>query len=324
MGESAGEPFLAAYDNENDLRVKLLQDSLEFSAGGITGGKLEAEYFDAGGEGDQAGLLLSSTYSIKMLALYYAWMETHGAAVQCAGKTVQIWANAGIHANSPLTLRDPGTSADNLQLDFTGGYSLWRDATGAGGDNTRLWLDTPHAGEVVVGPRSGTSWLGQLRIRALNLRIETGGNRWLVIWGPTEPRIEPSADNYGYVGGASKAFRQMYSYNYGQASAREAKTNIEPVNKASCYSLLREMNFWKYNLKDDVDGEGGQKEGGEAVAMKEAPTYLGVIAEESPDIICDEEKKNINLYSFISLIGAAVQEIQGRLEAIEKQLAIGK
>ena len=331
MGESAGEPFLDAYDSENDLRVRLLQDSLEFSAGGITGGKLEAEYFGAGVEGeDRAGLLLSSTYSIKMQAFYYARMETYGAAVQCAGEIVQAWADRVIGLNAPeikvqdgvLRLRDPGTSISNIQLDFTGGYSLWRDATGAGGNDTRLWLDAPHAGEVVIGPRSSTSWLGRLRIRALNLRIETGSvGSALVIWGPTEPRIEPITDNYGYVGGVNKAFRQMYSYNYSQASAREAKTNIEPVNKASCYSQLREMNFWKYNLKDDVDGEGGQKEGGEAVAMKEAPTYLGVIAEESPDIICDKEKKNINLYSYISLIGAAVQEMQAKIEVLEKTIS---
>lgn len=101
LGESAGEPFLEAYDSANDLRVKLLQDSLEFSAGGITGGKLEAEYFGAGGEEDRAGLLLSSTYSIKMLAFYYAWMETHGAAVQCAGESVVMWADSVIGLGAP-------------------------------------------------------------------------------------------------------------------------------------------------------------------------------------------------------------------------------
>ena len=102
LGESAGSPFLEAYDSENDLRVKLLQDSLEFSAGGITGGKLEAEYFGAGVEGeDRAGLLLSSTYSIKMQAFYYAWMETYGAAVQCAGEIVQAWADRVIGLNAP-------------------------------------------------------------------------------------------------------------------------------------------------------------------------------------------------------------------------------
>ena len=101
MGESAGEPFLAAYDSANDLRVKLLQDSLEFSASGIIGGKLEAEYFGAGGEEGRAGLLLSSTYSIKMLAFYYAWMETYGAAVQCAGESVAAWADSSISLVAP-------------------------------------------------------------------------------------------------------------------------------------------------------------------------------------------------------------------------------
>ncbi len=356
LGESAGAPFLEAYDSGNKLRVKLLQDRLEFmDTLARRGGLLTAVRYTV--SGDVPMLLLEGTNHTYMgvspgiqSGLTSNNLVFGGVAGQMVGNlptaalmAVCMDANRGwrfstitvkeniviqtmlggkliIDVDEGVQLPNPGGSAGNKQLDFTGGYALYRDDAGAGGNSTRLWLDTPHAGEVVVGPRSGTSWLGQLRIKALTLRIETGSDsRWLEIWGPTEPRIEPSVNNYGYVGGASKAFKQMYSYNYNQASAREAKTNIEPVNKASCYSQLREMNFWKYNLKDDVDGEGGQKEGGEVVAMKEAPTYLGVIAEESPDIICDEEKKNINLYPYISLIGAAVQEIQARLEALESE-----
>jgi len=224
---------LEAYDSANDLRVKLLQDSLEFSAGGITGGKLEAEYFGAGGV-DQAGLLLSSTYSIKLQALYYAWMETYGAAVQCAGETVAMWADSGIYADSLLNLRDPAGSAINKQLDFTGGYALYRDAAGAGGDNTRLWINTPHAGEIIVGPRPSANWLGQLRIRALDTLIQTYTGRHIRIWGIGDPYIEPNGDGYGYVGSASKRFKAMWANSFNQTSEGRLKTNIAPADRVSC------------------------------------------------------------------------------------------
>src|SRR5690606_12751398 len=52
-------------------------------------------------------------------------------------------------------------------------YYLWADATGAGSDNSRLWLDGPNGGEVVIGPRSGASRFGQIRLRANNVVIDT-------------------------------------------------------------------------------------------------------------------------------------------------------
>lgn len=52
-------------------------------------------------------------------------------------------------------------------------YYLWADAAGAGSDSTRLWLDGPNGGEVVIGPRSSASRFGQVRLRANSVVIDT-------------------------------------------------------------------------------------------------------------------------------------------------------
>jgi len=81
-------------------------------------------------------------------------------------------------------------------------------------------------------------------------------------------------------------------------------------------------------IKAEAEAKAGGMEGvngAEGVAgSTEAPTtYIGIIADEAPDIVCDAEKKNINLYSYASLVAAAVQELQERLEALEAKLISG-
>jgi len=301
MGESAGEPFLEAYDSANDLRVKLLQDSLEFSAGGITGGKLEAEYFGAGGEEGRAGLLLSSTYSIKLQAFYYAWMETYGAAVQCAGESVAARADIGIYLDAPeikvldgfLRLRDPGTSTSNKQLDFTGGYSFYRDATGAGGNDTRLWLDTPNFGEVVIGPRSGSSYLGRLKIRAWDILLDG------------DPLLRPQlSGGKGFVGNSTYPFAQMHSYSFVQASSERIKTDIFDMDCKDAYNKVKDLKVRRYKYV----GKGKRE-------------HLGLISEESPYEILSEDGKGVDLYAYISMLAAAVQEMQAKIEVLEKTIS---
>ena len=302
LGESAGEPFLEAYDSENDLRVRLLQDSLEFSAGGITGGKLWAEYFGAGVEGeDRAGLLLSSTYSIKLQAFYYAWMETYGAAVQCAGEIVQAWADMGIYFYAPeikvrdgvLRLRDPGTSTHNRQLDFTGGYGLFRDATGAGGNDTRLWLDTPDFGEVVIGPRSSSSYLGRLRIRAWDILLDG------------DPLLRPQlSGGKGFVGSSTYPFAQMHSLSFVQASSERIKTDIFDMDCKDAYNKVKDLKVRRYKY-----------------VGKRKREHLGLISEESPYEILSEDGEGVDLYAYISMLAAAVQEMQAKIEVLEKTIS---
>src|SRR5690606_34551487 len=62
-------------------------------------------------------------------------------------------------------------SAANQLMDLQQGYRIFSDNTGAGSHNSRLWLDGPEGGEVVVGPRSGPP-LDQIRLRTNTTRIE--------------------------------------------------------------------------------------------------------------------------------------------------------
>lgn len=76
--------------------------------------------------------------------------------------------------NGILTL-DVGTSvveivgavgSSNSVLEFPEGYVLYADNVGSGSDNSRLWLDSPNGGEVVIGPRGASNTLGNFRVRA--------------------------------------------------------------------------------------------------------------------------------------------------------------
>jgi hypothetical protein len=87
----------------------------------------------------------------------------------------------GIVQVQRLQLRDPAGSDGNIQIDFTGDYSLWRDDDGAGSDDTRLWLVGPPGGEFIFGPRGGSSFLDQVRVKSRFTRFEgaiqiTGGS----------------------------------------------------------------------------------------------------------------------------------------------------
>ena len=66
-------------------------------------------------------------------------------------------------------------SASNKIIDLQQGYSIYSDNTGTGNSNSRLWIDTPDEGEVVIGPRASTLRLDVLRLRS-NLLWLDGGN----------------------------------------------------------------------------------------------------------------------------------------------------
>jgi hypothetical protein len=69
-------------------------------------------------------------------------------------------------------LHDPNGSNGNKQIDFTGGYSVWRDDAGAGSDDTRLWVNGPDHGEITFGPRGSASILDLFRVRSTMARFD--------------------------------------------------------------------------------------------------------------------------------------------------------
>jgi hypothetical protein len=59
----------------------------------------------------------------------------------------------------------PTPSSSCLHMSFNGDYAIYSDNAGAGGNNTRLWVSAPNDGEVLIGPRGGSDFLGQVRIK---------------------------------------------------------------------------------------------------------------------------------------------------------------
>lgn len=59
----------------------------------------------------------------------------------------------------------PTPSSSCLHMSFNGDYGIYSDNAGSGGNNTRLWISAPNDGEVLIGPRGGSDFLGQVRIK---------------------------------------------------------------------------------------------------------------------------------------------------------------
>lgn len=91
-------------------------------------------------------------------------------------------------------------------------------------------------------------------------------------------------------------------------SLTELKTNIKVVSTTNCYNMLKALKFKTYNLKSELE----KKE------PEEVSNFLGLMVEESPEIIKGKDGESINIINYISLIGAALQETQRRLETVEK------
>jgi hypothetical protein len=60
---------------------------------------------------------------------------------------------------------DPPEGTGSRVMLFNHAYAMYVDNAGAGGGNTRFWLDGPDLGEFVVGPRSSGSQFGSIRLR---------------------------------------------------------------------------------------------------------------------------------------------------------------
>jgi hypothetical protein len=63
-------------------------------------------------------------------------------------------------------------SSSTLLIDMPHGYSLYCDNAGSGTDNTRMWLNGPEEGEIVLGPRAGGNSLDRVRLRGDTIRCE--------------------------------------------------------------------------------------------------------------------------------------------------------
>lgn len=60
----------------------------------------------------------------------------------------------------------PATGSGSKAMAFNHSYAIWVDNVAAdGGAGSRMWIDTPDNGDVVIGPRGGSDFINQLRLR---------------------------------------------------------------------------------------------------------------------------------------------------------------
>lgn len=94
----------------------------------------------------------------------------------------------------------------------------------------------------------------------------------------------------------------FYVENIDLVSDRDRKVNIRD-KKPRALNKLKDMKFYSYNLKE-----------------KGSRVNMGVMADEAPKDILGSDGKSINLYSYISYIAKAVQELNGIVEEQAKEI----
>ena len=104
--------------------------------------------------------------------LYLTNSNAGGIVKIVSQSTVNIEAASGITVDSKITFPATAPSDANINIEFAEGYKIYTDNTGSGTDNSRLWMDGPDTGEIVLGPRGGTEYLNRLRLRATTTLIE--------------------------------------------------------------------------------------------------------------------------------------------------------
>ncbi len=97
--------------------------------------------------------------------------------------------DVGIGTESPSARLDIVGELDghNNLINLQQGYAIFSDNQGclgaSSGGTTRLWIDGPNNGSIVLGPRSGDRYLEMLRVRVRKSRFEgdvfTYGKLWV-------------------------------------------------------------------------------------------------------------------------------------------------
>jgi hypothetical protein len=59
----------------------------------------------------------------------------------------------------------PASGSSAKHMEFNENYSVYADNTGTGSALSRLWIDCPDGGQVIIGPRAGASLVTDMRLR---------------------------------------------------------------------------------------------------------------------------------------------------------------
>lgn len=130
--------------------------------------------------------------------------------------------------------------------------------------------------------------------------------------GVNDKLVATRSDVWGLLGGSGNAWYRGYSYGWITSSKREKKRDITPIEGDLAALVMADIDklkpsFYKYNAETD--------EYNEKIPYKYRPNlHIGLILDESPDYLQDEQFSGIDNYSAatLGLLGAKVnhQEIK--------------
>lgn len=128
--------------------------------------------------------------------------------------------------------------------------------------------------------------------------------------GGHNPGIVPSRSGRGYIGLATTRLwaiftNQLHYIDLIPLSTRERKTNIKDANSAYLQSVFDNMNLVTFNYLNE---DGSPRD----------DVSVGLIAEDSPDLITTKDKKALRLNNMIGVIGGSLKHQTSRIDHLEK------
>lgn len=161
---------------------------------------------------------------------------------------------------------DPPESSAGLAQIFNHAYKLYVDNTGSGGATTRMWIDGPDDGEMVIGPRAGGNNFSQIRLRHDKISGVLG--------------VVLRQDSTGilYLTSSSRRYKREITDHAIDLDALRRLRVVKFKDRSQIEDAAREIAEAARGVRADVT------EADTAQATAEAEWYVGVIAEEVDEL----------------------------------------
>lgn len=132
--------------------------------------------------------------------------------------------------------------------------------------------------------------------------------------------LSTSNDNWGYVGISGRAWYRMYSYGFTNASQRELKKDIYPVEGKTRELVMADLDkitpyFYRYK-NETTDWQEGTE------TKYQANFHLGMLLDETPDYIQDNAFSGVDIYAAATLGIVAAKANKDEIEAIKKVIGV--
>jgi hypothetical protein len=220
-----------------------------------------------------------------------------------SGWTAQSWDLCGNETNffirdvtngSKLCFRiQPNTPSSTLNLKSNGyvGIGTWSPAEKleieATGDNVKLLLDRTDGAQAVLAASASITYVGSQSNHAFRLYVN---NNWVM-------RLNTNGSLDMSDGGS-------YDGTWNPASSREYKENIRNLTTDEAIETLNGLNPVKFNYKIHKEEE-----------------KLGFIAEDVPDLVATNGRKNLSTMDIVAVLTKVVKEQQETISELQKKIA---